>query len=78
MTPSSSTPKETDKDKILALQDGECYIVPESDYGRAEIWFKNSSYLLFEIPMYGGEPSFVCAYGKHMIDEMIKHYESWT
>jgi hypothetical protein len=68
----------TDKEQILQLKDGECYIVPKSDYGKAEIWFKNGTYFLFEIPQYGGQPKFVEAYPPHRIDEMISKYESWT
>lgn len=68
----------TDKEAILNLKDGERYIVPESDYGRAEIWLKHGTYFLFEIPVYGGEPSFSNSYPKSQIDTMIKYYESWT
>ena len=68
----------SDKDAIEKLKDGESYIVPESDYGKAEIWKKNSMYFLFEIPMYGGEPRFIEAYGTHRIDDMIKQYNSWA
>jgi len=67
-----------EKLEILKLKDGESYIVPESDYGKAEIWFKNNFYFLFEIPQYGGEPMFTEAFPKHRINEMIKKYESWT
>jgi len=68
----------TDKEQILALRDGESYIVPESDYGKAEIWLKHERYFLFEIPMYGGMPQFSKAFGKHQIDSLIETYESWT
>lgn len=67
-----------DKEEILKLKDGECYIVPESDYGKAEIWLKHGFFFLFEIPMYGGVPCFYKAYSKNQIDEMINKYESWT
>lgn len=63
---------------ILKLCHGECYNVSESDYGKAEIWRLHESYLLFEIPMYGGTPRFVSGYSKHQIDEMIKVINSWT
>ena len=64
--------------EIEKLKDGESYIVPESDYGKAEIWLKNGTYFLFEIPMYGGIPHFEKAYGTHMIDEIIKTINGWT
>lgn len=67
-----------DKEEILKLKDGERYIVPESDYGKAEIWFKNDRYFLFEIPMYGGTPVFFKAYSVQWIDTMINDYNSWT
>jgi len=68
----------TDKDKILELKDGECYVVPESDYGLAEIWLKNGTYFLFSIPMFGGDPQFEKSFGKNNIDDLIKEYESWA
>jgi len=64
--------------EISKLKDGESYIVPESDYGRAEIRFINLTYFLFSIPMYGGIPVFEKAYSREQIGEMIKEYESWT
>ncbi len=68
----------TNKEEILKLKDGKSYTVPGSDYGKAEIWFKNGTYFLFEIPMYGGQPNFSGCYPKHRVDDMIKQYESWT
>ena len=38
------------KEEILKLKHGEKFIIPESDYGKAEIWFINDIYVLFEIP----------------------------
>lgn len=67
-----------DKEQILKLKDGESYIVPESDYGKAEIWLKHGKYFLFEIPMYGGQPMFSEAFPLYRIDDRIKTYESWT
>lgn len=43
---------------ILGLENGEMYLWPESDYGRAEIYRINNVYILFSIPQYGGEPAF--------------------
>lgn len=67
-----------DKEHILKLKDGESYIVPESDNGKAEIWFKNGTYFLFSIPMYGGRPAFEIAFPEYRIDDMIAMYNSWT
>jgi hypothetical protein len=68
----------TDKEQILKLKDGERYIVPQSDYGKAEIWLKNDTYFLFEIPFLGGTPVFTNDYSAQYIDELIMEYESWT
>ncbi|MHB8871876.1 MAG: hypothetical protein ACYC5G_05480 [Candidatus Doudnabacteria bacterium] len=68
----------TDEEEILRLKDGECFIVPESDYGKAEVWLKNKTYFLFEIPIYGGEPQFHSDYRKNNIQKMIMEYNSWT
>ena len=63
---------------IMALKDGQCWVWPESDYGRAEIWFKGGGYFLFEIPMYGGEPSFVEVYRGSELQNLITLVNSWT
>jgi hypothetical protein len=68
----------SDKEEILKLKHGEKYIVPESDYGKAEIWFINDVYILFGIPCFGGDPFFHAVYSKSKTDEMIAVYESWT
>lgn len=68
----------TDREEILNLKDGESYIVPESDYGHAEIWLKNEIYFLFSIPLFGGTPTFERVFNKLGIDELIKTYEAWT
>lgn len=66
------------KEQIQLLKDGESYIIPESDYGKAEIWLKNNYYFLFSIPIAGGEPCFEKVFFKKDIDNLIKEYESWT
>lgn len=66
------------KEEILNLKDGECWIWPESDYGKAEIWYKNNTYFLFEIPTFGGQPSFVDSFTIATIMNLIKTVESWT
>ncbi len=65
-------------DEILKLKDGECWIWPESDYGQAEIWFKNERYFLFEIPQFGGNPRYIHNYSKHQINILIEMVKSWT
>lgn len=66
------------KNEILKLNDGECYTVPESDYGAAEVWKINERYFLFEIPLYGGIPRYEKSFKLKEIDEMIKIINSWT
>lgn len=68
----------THKDQILNLKDGECYVWPESDYGKAEIYQRNGSYILFGIPMFGGIPYFVAVFPISEIDSLIKTVEKWT
>lgn len=64
--------------EIKTLKDNESYLWPLSDYGLAEIWFKNDSYFLFEIPEFGGTPSFVEAYPAFRLGDLIKKIESWS
>lgn len=66
------------KNEILKLDHKEFYVVPEGDYGKAEIWKIYDVYLLFEIPRYGGEPMYVESYRKNEIDLLISDIEKWT
>ena len=66
------------KKEILKLNDGQCWIWPKSDYGRAEIWLKNGTYFLFEIPPYGGKPNYYCCYEVCQIDKLISTVSSWA
>lgn len=64
------------KEYIEAMKDGEEFIWPMSDYGKAEIWRKNGMFFIFSIPMYGGVPCFEIAL--RSVDSVIKTVESWT
>lgn len=64
--------------EILKLKDGEFWVWPESDHGKAEIWLKHETYFLFEIPSFGGEPRFVDIYTVDTLPHLIKKVESWT
>jgi len=66
------------RDEILKLNNGECYTVPESDYGKAEIWKINELYFLFSIPIYGGMPQFSGKYNLIQIDDLIKTVNKWS
>ena len=72
-----------DKEAIMALKDEECYTIPESDYGKAEIWYINGYYFLFSIPIYGGRPVFEQAVDKHnskekQVDKVLEIINNWT
>jgi len=66
------------KEEILKLKNGEHYTVPESDYGKAEIWRINNNYFVFSIPMYGGEPRFEERFNEKDEDSVVKLINSWT
>ena len=66
------------KEEILKLKHGEKFIIPESDYGKAEIWFINDIYVLFAIPYLGGEPYFQDTYYKTQIDALIDNVSTWN
>ena len=61
---------------LAELKNGEKYIVPESDYGLAEILKIHDCFLVFEIPTFGGHPRFIN--GFYSIDEVISLIETWT
>lgn len=63
---------------IQRLGDGESFIVPESDYGKAEIWKVRDRLLLFSIPTYGGIPSFEDIFKSDEISLIIKKISEWT
>jgi hypothetical protein len=65
--------------EIEKLKEGQSWIWPESDYGRAEIWLMNGVYFLFSIPMYGGCPVYEGSYkGKESIDELVAIVDKWA
>ncbi len=64
--------------KIFRLKEGEKDVIPESDYGKAEIVCNGNIYSLYSIPMYGGEPVFEGNYSLNDIDAMLEEIESWT
>ena len=66
------------KEEILKLKNGQCWIWPESDYGRAEIWLINDVYFLFEIPSFGGKPMYNDYFFKESLDALIVIVNSWT
>lgn len=68
--------KDDPAEAIRNLKDGESWVWPESDYGKAEIWKKNDHYFVFEIPMYGGDPMY--ALSTDSVNEIVKEVESWT
>lgn len=59
------------KEEILKLKQGECFIVPEGDYGKAEVWRINDVFIVFEIPLFGGEPMYSKTYHHSRIEEII-------
>lgn len=65
------------KDKILELPytnkiDDNGILIPESDYGFAEIYRFHNDILVFLIPQYGGTLSFYRSWGRHAIDHLIE------
>ena len=71
------------KEKIMALKHGEKYIIPESDYGKAEIWYINGYYFIFSIPIYGGRPAFetvVYEYDskEYQVNKVLETVDDWT
>lgn len=63
---------------ISTLKTGECYIVPEGDYGKAEVWCIHKKLFVFEIPMYGGEPIFYDSYPADMASAVVDVILSWS
>jgi len=68
----------TYKNEILKLKEEECWTDAIGDCGKAEVWLKNGTYFLFEIPLYGGRPQFSGAFFNRNIDALINKIDSWT
>jgi hypothetical protein len=66
------------KKTIQNLKDGQCVIVGNSDYGKAEILLKNNTYFLFEIPQFGGVTIFSKSYSFGFIDEIVDQINLWS
>lgn len=66
--------------EIEKLQNGQSYIIPESDYGKAEVWMINDYWLVFSIPNYGGDPQFERAYSSRLFsaERIVQDIYSWT
>ena len=47
-------------------------LIPESDYGFAEIYRMYDDILVFLIPTYGGTLGFYKCFGRHQIDYLIQ------
>lgn len=59
------------REEIEKLKHGECFIVPEGDYGKAEVWRINDVFIVFEIPLFGGEPIYSNSYHFSRIEDII-------
>ena len=66
------------KTQLEKLSHGETYTLPESDYGKAEIYRLHDRYILFEIPMFGGHPQYAGTFHINQIDKIITIIDSWT
>ena len=68
---------ETLQQRILELtfkneiNQNDMILIPESDYGFAEIYRMYDDILVFLIPTYGGTPSFYKSYARHNIHNLI-------
>jgi hypothetical protein len=69
----------TDKEKLLNMPErGVIYLNWFAD-GGAEIFKVNYSwYILFDIPQYGGEPTYAGTFHETQLDNLIETYKSWT
>ena len=75
--------RKIDEKELMKLKDGNKYIIPESDYGRAEIWYINNCYFIFSIPQYGGCPCYeTVKYERNSkiqaIERVLDIIYSWT
>ena len=64
------------KEMIDSLGHKGVFVWPESDYGKAEIWKINDVYILFEIPMYGGKPTYSGTF--YNSKDIFNRVRNWT
>lgn len=72
-----------DIESLLKLNNGEHYVVPQSDYGKAEVWLINNAFFVFEVPMYGGDPNYATnfPFARHKqkaAEQVMSLIDSWT
>lgn len=63
---------------ISALPEGIRLHISLGEEAGAEVVKVHDIYLLFEIPMYGGEPRYTNLYRHHEVGRIFKEIRSWT
>lgn len=66
------------EEKILALKSGEKIFISQGNESGIEIWRINHVYLIFSIPLFGGEPVYENTFFINESEQMFKELESWT
>ena len=66
------------KIELEKLRHGEHYTAPQSDHGKAEIYRLHDRYILFEIPMFGGQPQYAGTFHINQIDKIITIIDNWA
>ena len=66
----------SEKEKIKNMKEGDTIFVNMFQDGGVQIHKYNYEYLLYEIPLYGGNPRFFGIFKN--IDKMIEEYQRWT
>lgn len=69
---------EKDLKEIKKLKHLESYTIPESDYGKADVFMINETYIFFGIPMYGGEPYYEFSCNKRNLKECVEKIYSYN
>jgi hypothetical protein len=70
--------KEGVYEKIKKLNNGGCCYFNMSEGGGAVCHKCNEMYLLFEIPLYGGDERYIETYFENQINDLVTLAYSWT
>ena len=70
--------REQDIADVKALSHGASCKIAWSEEGGGDVFRAWDSYILFEIPQYGGQGSFVGVFGEDEIEKMVDLARSWT
>ena len=67
-----------DLEQLQNMKHTQCQYVNWHEEGGGEVYRVNDVYVLFEIPIFGGEPNYVGTYHRKELNKLVDMAYSWT